>query len=77
MRRFLTMSSLDDLQYAMPSDFKDVFQTVCKAVQQTSDLNGEGRLGPAQSLSWFKASKGALQPNCSVWNDFLMIAFPG
>jgi len=71
------MSPLDDLQYTMPSGFKDVFQTVCKAVQQTNDLNGEGRLGPVHSLSWLKSNTGALQPNCSVWNDFLMIAFPG
>ena len=75
MHCFLTMSSLDDLQCAIPCDFKDVFQTVCKAVQQTNDLNGEGRLGPVHSLSWLKT--GAFQPNCSVWNDFLMIAFPG
>lgn len=36
MRRFLTMSALDDLQYQMPLDFQELFYSICSEVRQTN-----------------------------------------
>ena len=74
MRRFLTMSALDDLQYSMPLDFQDFFHPLCSEARQTNLT--EGVVETTKSLSWSKAMSGSLVPNCSVWTDLSMIKLP-
>lgn len=54
MRRFLTMSALDDLQYQMPVDFQEFFHPLCREVHQTSLAEVEA----TKSLSWSKVTSG-------------------
>lgn len=72
MRRFLTMSALDDLQYQMPLDFQELFYSICSEVRQTNLVDVE----TTKSLSWSKATGAPLVPNCSIWTDFSMIELP-
>ena len=72
MRRFLTMSALDELQYQMPLDFQEFFYSLCGEVRQTNLVDVE----MTKSLSWSKATGGPLVPNCSVWTDLSMIELP-
>ena len=75
MRRFLTMSALDDVQYSMPVDFQESFEPLCDATRQTNQLC-EGTVEPSVSLSWTKAMSGPLPPSCNVWTDFTMVKLP-
>lgn len=72
MRRFLTMSALDDLQYQMPLDFQDFFNSLCSEARLSSLTEEE----TTKSLSWSKATSGPLVPNCSVWTDLSKITLP-
>ena len=72
MRRFLTMSALDDLQYQMPLDFQELFYSLCSEVRQTNLVDVE----TTKSLSWSKATGGSLVPNSNVWTDLSMIELP-
>ena len=69
MRRFLTMSALDDLQYQMPLEFQEFFYSLCSEIRQTNVVDMETTM----SLSWSKATGGPLVPNYSVWMNLSMI----
>ena len=74
MRRFFTMSALDDLQYSVPSDFKDSFHPLCSDARQTNFA--EGHMETTNSLTWMRAMNGALEPNCNAWTDLSVINLP-
>ena len=74
VRRFLTMSALDDQQFSMPLDFQDFFHPLCSEVRQTNQA--EGVVETSKSLSWSKAMSGPLESNCNVWTDLSMIKLP-
>ena len=52
MRRFLTMSALDDLKYSMPPDFQEFFHPLCSEIHQANDTDGVVEHPTINSLSW-------------------------
>ena len=68
------MSALDDLQYSVPSDFKDSFHPLCSDARQTNFA--DGHMETTNSLTWMRALNGALQPNCNAWTDLSVINLP-
>ena len=65
------MSALDDLQYSVPSDFKDTFHPLCSDARQTNFA--DGHMETTNSLTWMGALNGVLQPNCNAWTDLSVI----
>lgn len=72
MRRFLTMSALDDLQYQMRLDIQNFFHSLCSKARRSSLAEVE----MTKLLSWSKATSGPLVPNWSVWTDLNKIKLP-
>ena len=66
MRRFLTMSALDDLKYLMPPEF---FNPLCSEIHQANDTDGVVGHPTINSLSWSKVVGGLLISNCTAWTD--------
>ncbi|CAH3041628.1 unnamed protein product, partial [Porites evermanni] len=50
------MSALDDLQYPVPSDFKDSFHPLCSAARRTNFA--DGHMETTNSLTWMGALNG-------------------
>lgn len=75
MRKFLTMSSLDDLHFRMPSTFQDVFQPLCSDIQEI-EYDAELVRTPSQALSFALASSGPLTRSKHVWTDLSMVELP-
>lgn len=75
MRKFLTMSSLDDLHFRIPSTFQDVFQLLCSGIQEI-EYDAEIVRTPSQALSFALASSGPLTRSKHVWTDLSMVELP-
>ena len=73
IRRFLTMSALDDLKYLMPPEF---FHPLCSEIHQANDIDGVVEHPMINSLWWSKVVGGLLIPNCTASTDPSVIRLP-